>query len=820
MIKTIGQFFAKRSTCLFFILLIVFISYLPVLKSDFLQWDDDVHVYNNILVRSLDFEHLKEIFTTRVNSIYIPLTTLSFALEYHSFGYNPSMYHLDNLLLHLLIVMCVFSLALRLGLTQAGAAIVSILFGLHPMHVESVAWVTERKDVLYAFFYMLAVLSYIKFISFPPSLKKQIPSRNYFWLTLAYFFGILSMLSKPMALSLPVILFLLDWFVSHRIERRVIVEKTPLILIVAGIAWVTYMMQARNPIQNVYEAMLIWPWTFVFYLRQFLFPFFSVPVYRLPYPIHISNLEYLFSLLAFALIIFSLIRFRRSRWFIFASLFYFFSIFFLLRFDDLKDTNIVADRFMYLPSLGFCLWAGWGAERLLKHSKLNKILLPALALLVVLLSFKIYNQCLVWQNSISLWQHQLKFFPYEYIALNNLANVLRDENEYKDAEKSFRQIVKAQKQGLPIQLKGKNKEGFERVNHVISLYKRAAEVGLNFEDASYNLGKLYHDVEDYALAFEHYKKALQINPQSKDGLFSLAKYYMDLAKYDLAVSFFKKTLETNKEDEEIYINIILALNKAFKKSADPLLQQARDSFLKEFVALINKKGSRTKSLLNLGLLYYEIGDYQGAVSAYRAVLDYNPNNTLALFNLGNVYRQLGMLREAKDMYTKVISITNWHSDSYVGLGIISSQQGKDGEAISYFEKAVKNSSKNSLAYFNLGFIYEKRKEFKKALGAYLKTIEIDPAHTNAYYNIGNVYAALNDNKKALEAYINSININPNYIDAWVNASIISVHEKDFEAAIRYLDEAILLGYKPPEGFVKALEPYRKGTQNPSAPVSQ
>ncbi len=138
--------------CLALILAVVAVVYLPSLDNSFVNWDDDVHLLNNLSVRSLSFDNLKAIFTEKVNGTYIPLTTLSFAIEYHFFGYDPFVYHLTNLVLHLLVICLVYFFALRLGLSLIGAGISALIFGLHPMHVESVAWVTERKDVLYAFF--------------------------------------------------------------------------------------------------------------------------------------------------------------------------------------------------------------------------------------------------------------------------------------------------------------------------------------------------------------------------------------------------------------------------------------------------------------------------------------------------------------------------------------------------------------------------------------------------------------------------------------------------------------------------------------------
>jgi len=313
------------------ILSIVFFAFYPTLQNGFVFWDADTHIYQNITIHTLDAEHIGDIFTGMVNAIYIPLTSLSFAIEDHFFGRKPFIYHLDNLLLHLAIIVFIFWLGLRLGLSMLGSGVAALLFGIHPMHVESVAWVTERKDVLYSFFYMAALLSYCRYLNFTkstPSIQNKKLTR---FLVLTVFFGILSMLAKPMALSLPLILFLLDWFYGRKIDRSAIIEKIPLVLGIAGITLVTYTANARIPGKDIIEGLLIWSWTLVFYLRQFTFPVMLVPVYQLPQPIVFSNPQYFMPVIVIGLLILAVIRLRKHRWFIFSIAFYLFSVFFQYR---------------------------------------------------------------------------------------------------------------------------------------------------------------------------------------------------------------------------------------------------------------------------------------------------------------------------------------------------------------------------------------------------------------------------------------------------------------------------------------------------------
>ena len=241
------------------IVLLVFFVYTPALENGFVNWDDDVHSTRNQFIRSLDFRHIKEIFTTTVNKIYIPLTTLSFAVERHFFGLDPFVYHLNNILLHIFVTICVFMFSFHCGLSLSGATIAALIFGVHPMHVESVAWVTERKDVLYASFFMLSLLSYSHYI------KTGCEKIRYFLFTMVL--GFLSVLAKPMALSLPMVLFVLDWFYRRKISVASLIEKALVAFLLAPVVWVTYQAHARMLELVFPRSLLLWIWNLTFYLK-------------------------------------------------------------------------------------------------------------------------------------------------------------------------------------------------------------------------------------------------------------------------------------------------------------------------------------------------------------------------------------------------------------------------------------------------------------------------------------------------------------------------------------------------------------------------
>jgi len=727
------------------------------------------------------------------------------------FGRDPFVYHLDNLLLHLAVVAFIFWLGLRLGLSALGSGAAALLFGIHPLHVESVAWVTERKDVLYSFFYMAALLSYSRYLDFTkstPSIQNKKLTR---FLILTVLFGILSMLAKPMALSLPLILLLLDWLHKRKIDGSAIVEKVPLVLGIIGITWVTYATHARIPGKGIIEGMLIWSWTLIFYLRQFVLPIVLVPVYQLPKPIVFFNPEYFMPVIIFCLLIIAVIRFRKHRWFIFSVAFYLFSIFFLLRYDEGKDLNIVADRFMYLPSLGFCFLCGYGFQRLWGWGN-RRIALPAMTLVVIfviLLAVKTSQQCRIWHDSISLWKHQLQYYPNEPVALNNLAAALREKEEFKEAEAIYSKVIRIQSDGTPIDLSDEAIFNIRKVDYLIGLYRRAITSNPDFIDSYYHLGNLLKDIGRVSDAVYFYKETLKFDHKRKDVHFSLGELYQKVGDHKQAIYAYGQTLLLNSDDEDVYVEVISAYNRALKEdSTNALYIKTRRKVMDSFTRMISNKPPRATSFFNLGYLYNGMNDRSRAISAYQMVLDINPNHNNAIYNLGNIYRDQGRLSKALAMYRRTVKLNTRNSDAYLNMGSIYERQGKQKQARESFQKAIKVDSQNSRAYFNLGYIDEQEGNLRKAAELYQKSINLDPKKKEAYYNLGNIYARLRKNSQAISSYLKAVQIDYRYMDALINLSTLSFKENDFVNAVKYCDEAILLGYKAPQGYLNALAPYR------------
>jgi len=474
------------------VLLVTFLAFSPALSNGFVNWDDPSHLLDNPAVRGLDARHLTLAFTGLINDTYNPLTSLSFAVEYRFFGYDPFVYHFNNLMLYLMVIVLVYSLFLRLGAAAGSAALATLIFALHPMHVESVAWVTERKDVLYAVFYLLAMLFY----------------RNYLvwqragWLWAAVAAGLLSILAKPMAFSLPLILFLLDWFYGRKFSRMALFDKLPFFAYTFIIAGITYFKHGYSREADILQTALIGGWTFAIHLEKFFWPFSLSPYYATPQPVSFWQEQYFGAFGVIALVLLLLIRFRHNRWLIFALWFYFLSMLFLLRTDRIGE-NLAADRFMLLPGLGFCLLAGQFLDRAFRRAAqknlvLGAVAVVALAAVLAALGLKTYSQCRVWKNSFTLWSAAIEYDHGVATAYNNRGNVQADPA-----------------------LAAKD-------------YSSAIAIDPQFWEAYFNRGAAYYNQGKYELALRDYDYLLAHQPADAEAYYHRALIYRAMGKEALA----------------------------------------------------------------------------------------------------------------------------------------------------------------------------------------------------------------------------------------------------------------------------------------------
>jgi len=336
--------------------------YLPSLSNDLVNWDDDPNITENPNLERIDRESLFNIFDLDKGNVignYNPLPIFTFYLEKWAVGgINPTLIHFNNLLLHVLTVFFVFRVLLHMGIGIGGAFVGGLLFGIHPMRVESVAWATERKDVLFAVFFFAALMYYVRWIKTQDTAKR---TTLYLGMVLL---AILSGFSKVQAVTLPLSMLALDYWFRRPINLRLIWEKTPfwIISLLFGLANLYTLRQAGSIHDDVthfsfLDRLCIGTYSFSVYLYKLFIPYPMSPLY--PYPKPLPIWVYLSPLL-FAAVWYGVYRAWKAdrRIWVFGMLFFFFNVMFLLQVLG-AGQGFLADRFTYVPYFGFFAIAAW-----------------------------------------------------------------------------------------------------------------------------------------------------------------------------------------------------------------------------------------------------------------------------------------------------------------------------------------------------------------------------------------------------------------------------------------------------------------------------
>ncbi len=531
---------------LLLLLLCIFIVFLPSINGQFLNWDDLTHLVNHEATNGISITNIRQAFSETIGKIYIPLTTLSFAIERHVFGLNPLVFHLTNIGLHMINSFLVIAIAMRLGVVPLGAIVAGFIFALHPMKVESVAWITERKDVLCALFYFLAIRQWLIF-------RISSTTKN-LWLTFG--FSVLSLLAKPMALSLPVALAVIELFNSPRLDRKRCVLLGVLAAVLAPLVWMTYCHHVRFPIHNPFESLLIWAYTFAFYPFKWVLPFDLTPIYVLPQPIALTNPIYASALIFVTAFFVGLWRLPKKSWVVFPMLFYVATMFFVFRFDEGNDINIVADRFLYIPSLMLSIACGvWFARFWQKARYLFFAMICVWGVIGI-------HQCAFWQNTIALWTQALAINPKNTIALNDRAEAYFKEQAYDLSIADYTAILKIKpgdadthfNRGIVYQKAGNHVLATDDFTRVIAAFE--------WYDKAYNhrgisllaLGRLDQ-------AFADFNEAIKRNPTNTKALFNRGLVHqkrghdlLALNDYDAVLAIAKQMGEKDSDQSLVYNN--------------------------------------------------------------------------------------------------------------------------------------------------------------------------------------------------------------------------------------------------------------------------
>lgn len=382
------------------IILACLLTFFPTLNNGFVNWNDPVYVLNNVSITQLSWENLQLWFTQPVGEHYHPLTVLSLALNYQIGGFNPMPYHLTNLLLHIATSIFVYHLIFRLYPNYAVAMITAALFAIHPVHVEPIAWVSARKDVLFAAFYLPALYCYLE------NIENEKP--KYLLYSLGFF--LLALLSKPSAVTLALVFPLIDWGVKRPRTTRSVLEKIPFFALAVLFGIMTVLIQSDVAVRSIQELSLqdrlnFGSFAMLFYLVKFWVPTDLSVYHAYPDPKAIPDYFNFLPLLAATVVggFYWLFRGRNQRLIWFGFLFFLFTISINLPFFFFGE-SIVADRYAYIPYIGLGFIAGLLVLRAgQQRAARQKAATLAITIYGILLCAMSFQQSRVWKDANSLW---------------------------------------------------------------------------------------------------------------------------------------------------------------------------------------------------------------------------------------------------------------------------------------------------------------------------------------------------------------------------------------------------------------------------------
>ncbi|HTY36805.1 MAG TPA: tetratricopeptide repeat protein, partial [Bacteroidota bacterium] len=416
------------------IVVVTALAYAPAVTNGFTNWDDNHMVTDNGMIRSLSPANIVRIFSSMHYGHYHPLVVISYALEFHFFRLDPWIYHFTNVLLHILNTLLVFWFvrALRGGLGVP--LFVALLFGVHPLHVESVAWVTERKDMLYSLFYLLALIAYVYYVR---SGEKKL----YVYAAAAF---LCSLLSKAMAVTLPLALVLVDFLLERKFTKETWIEKVPWLAL--SFLFGVIMLYATYPVESAvvgatfgFDNVLIAFHGLVFYPLKFLAPLHLSALY--PYPGRIGDplpLEFTIApvivAMALGLTLWSL---RKTRLAGFCVGFFLVTVAPVIQLTRVGGV-IAADRFVYIPILGLIILlveaAAWLLTRpAFREAWAKPAMLGVGGAAVLLLVLMTRDRTAVWKDSLALWNDVLRQYTGLAVGYNNRGLAYADQLKFKEA---------------------------------------------------------------------------------------------------------------------------------------------------------------------------------------------------------------------------------------------------------------------------------------------------------------------------------------------------------------------------------------------------
>ncbi len=564
--------------------IVTFAIYAQLLRCPFIEFDDNLYVKENPNIHSgLTLQNIKWAFTTTHSANWHPLTWLSHMLDCQIFGLNPAGHHLTNILLHTLNTILLFLVLNAMTHALWRSAFVAAAFALHPLHVESVAWIAERKDVLSTFFWMLTLAAYYRYT--------QRPAVSSYLLALVLF--VLGLMAKPMLVTLPFVLLLLNYWPLNRIDIknireliRLTIEKLPFFILSAVSSIITLIVQQKGgavveittlPAKSRMANALV---SYLRYIEKTVWPAKLSIFYPFKHP-HTSQVVPAIIVLFIISII--VIYFARNRKYLLTGWLWYLGT--LVPVIGLVQVGqqAFADRYTYIPSIGLFIIASWTVFDLSQKIPHRRIILAAISIAVIsTLSVLTYIQAGYWRDSVTLFQHAIDVTKNNARMYHNLGLAYGHLEQYPQAIEAFRKSIR---------------------------------IDPHDPESYQNLALAYSKSGRYAESFEASRQAIALEPNSPHIYYNLGKALGQSGRDSEAISAFQKAVELKPDFAKAYSDLGIAYinTQQYPKAIEALTKA------------LSLAPNTPEDLCNLGIAYYLAGDKNSALKQYQILTKLDPN---------------------------------------------------------------------------------------------------------------------------------------------------------------------------------------------------
>jgi len=596
------------------------LTFYRVIFNGFTNWDDGGYITQNETIRGFTWDNIKAWFSLSysVGEFFQPVRWFAYALIYSLFGLNPAGYHLASYIFHIINAVLVFWLLMKITRSNLFVSFAAAaLFAVHPQRVESVAWASELKDVLYVFFFVLAFISFIKY--------RRSALRGYYALCLIL--AALSLMSKPTAVTFPFLMILWDFYEAKEFKKIFLYDKIPFIIfsVAAALAVLSVRNEALKMSQVTGAVETIRPLetrillainSISFYLYKTIDPRRLSAFYQYPEVISIGMWQYYVPLIVFAVIaagcIYSL---RYTKKVVFGFLF------FIIAFSP--HSHLVAhasfcysDRATCLASIGFFWLAAWGLWQFWRMKKGRIFIRSSVGVFLILvfagLCWLSTDRIKIWKNAETLWLSVTEYDPDVAFAYYNLGSIADNEGRTDDAGKFFQRSVQIEPDyysGYKALAGVLQRQG--DIPGAIAAYENCVRI-IPDEEIHTELAKLCLETKNYGKALKHCSKALEINPRYSPALFNLGNVYLYVKEYDKAIEQYKKAVD-----------------------ADPNAYGAYE---------------------NIGIIYLRRGDPDTALEYFRRSLEINKGDPFTYVNISRAFLKKGLYDEALEQLDKALAL--------------------------------------------------------------------------------------------------------------------------------------------------------------------